>query len=151
MRRCARLRYCLESYAIEPLSLRRLFSVKKWTVPVFLLLIYAFPFTFLAMYGDHAFGTVSFYFPLCVGLSVLCYLSIRRGQGWLMLLGNLVSFLSSREFLLRYQGEGWDVFFQPFTPMGFLTTVSVIALAAQVVWLCFDRKKQAAFAPPKRR
>lgn len=119
--------------------------MKKWTIPVFILLFYAFPYTFLAMYGDHAFDTMAFYAPLAIGLSVLCYLCIRRRQGWLMLLGNLLSFLSSREFLLRYQGEGWDSYFKPFSSMGFLTMVSLIALAAQLLWLFSDRKQREAF------
>ena len=62
------------------------------------------------------------------------------------LLGNLVSFLSSRAFLLAIQGERWETYFKPFTPMGFLLAVSLLALGAQVVWIFFDRKKCAAFS-----
>ena len=120
--------------------------MKKWTVPVFLLLLYTLPYAFLAMYGDHALGTMALYAPMAVGFSVLCYLSIRRGQGWIMILGNLLSFLSSREFLLRYQGAGWGTYFKPFSPMGFLVVLSAAALAAQLLWMFFDRKKRAAFS-----
>lgn len=119
--------------------------MKKWTVPVFFLLLYTLPYTFLAMYGDHALGTVALYAPMAVGFSVLCLLSIRREQGWVVVLGNLLSFLSSRAFLLRYQGEGWETYFKPFSPMGFLTAVSAIALGVQLLWMLFDRRKRAAF------
>ena len=120
--------------------------MKRWTVPAFLLLFYAFPFVFLAMYGDYALGTMAFYLPLTVAWSVLCFYSVRRGQPWVALLGNLVSFLSSRAFLLAIQGERWETYFKPFTPMGFLLAVSLLALGAQVVWIFFDRKKCAAFS-----
>ena len=56
--------------------------MKRWTVPAFLLLFYAFPFVFLAMYGDYALGTMAFYLPLTVAWSVLCFFSVRRGQPW---------------------------------------------------------------------
>lgn len=120
--------------------------MKRWTVPAFLLLFYAFPYAFLAMYGDYAFGTVVLYAPLAVVLSVLCYLCVRRDQSWLALLGNLATFLSSRLFLAQIHGERWEAFFKPFSPMGFLTAVSLLALAAQGVWIFFDRKKRAAFS-----
>lgn len=119
--------------------------MKGWTVPVFLLLFYAFPYTFLAMYGDYAFGTVALYLPLAAALSVLCLLALRRGQPWLAAAGNLITFLSSRAFLTRIHGEGWESCFKPFTPLAFLTTVSLLALAVQAVWILFDRKKRAAF------
>ena len=65
--------------------------------------------------------------------------------------GNLGSFLSSRAFLLRYQGEGWDVYFKPFSPAGFLLLISAIALGAQLVWLFSEQKKKAAFSKKERK
>ena len=120
--------------------------MKKWTVPVFFLLLYTLPYAFLAMYGDHALGTAALYAPMAAAFSALCFLSIRRGQGGVVVLGNLLSFLSSRAFLLRWQEEGWETCFRPFSPMGFLTAVSAIALGAQLLWMFFDRRKRAAFS-----
>jgi hypothetical protein len=127
------------------------FYVKKWTLPVFLLLLYSLPYAFLAMYGDHALGTMLLYAPLAIALSLLCLTAIRKDLPWVVVPGNLGSFLSSRAFLLRYQGEGWDVYFKPFSPAGFLLLISAIALGAQLVWLFSEQKKKAAFSKKERK
>lgn len=106
-----------------------------------LLLAYAVPYPFLAMWEDAAFGTLWCYGGMILALTLLGRYAIRKGLHWVMLAGNGLSLLLSLLCALPFLDTvRWSWYFKPFSPVQmllFLMTVTVL-LELTVLW----RKKK---------
>ena len=66
-----------------------------WLIRVLLLITYCVPYAFLAINGDAASGTTLFYGVMVAAFSLLCWGAIKTNNMMIVLIGNVISFLSS--------------------------------------------------------
>ena len=98
-----------------------------------LLLCYLTPFVFLAMNEDVTKGTLWFYLVMIVGFGTLSYLSAKTKNCLIVIIGNVLSFISSCIFAYSFQTEKWEYYFKPFLPNELIIFESVIAFIVQLV------------------
>lgn len=110
----------------------------KWM----LLLAYAIPYPFLAMWEDAAFGTLWCYVGMVLVLVLLGRFSIRAGLGRVMFAGNGLSFLLSLFCVQLFQTEKWSWYFKPLSPVQLLVLLSVMIVFFELfaVWLKKNRR-----------
>ncbi len=107
--------------------------MKKRAAAILMLLGYSVPYAFLAMYGDAQLRTMWLYLPLLAGMTLLCLAAVRYRRPAALLIGNAWSFLSSCLLMAQLETEQWMWYFKPFSALGFMVTVSLIALSAQLL------------------
>ena len=88
--------------------------MKKNLIRAVLLLGYCAPFVFLAMNEDATFGSLWFYLVMIIGYGALCYGSVKTKNSWIVVVGNVLSFASTRIFAWRFRTEKWEYYFKPF-------------------------------------
>lgn len=104
----------------------------KKIIIVIVFFFYACPFAYFAMYTDFMKGSMNGYLLLIVSTSILAVICKFIMQKKLIVLGNLISFISSIYFVNSMQYlEGWDGFFKPLTAMQVLVVVSVFNVLPQ--------------------
>ena len=106
---------------------------KTWLVRVLLLSAYCVPYTFLAINGDATSGTMLFYGVMVAAFSLLCWGSIKTNNMMIVLIGNVISFLSSYIATLSGDLEARAGYFKPFTAESLLITISVVVTVIQVI------------------
>ena len=107
--------------------------MKKTFIKILLLLGYCIPFVFLAMNEDATVGTLWFYLIMIIGFYVLCYFSAKTKNSWIVIVGNILSFLSSCIFAWNFQTEKWEYYFKPFLPNQLIIFETVIAVIIQLI------------------
>lgn len=116
--------------------------MKKLIIRVILLLGYCIPFVFLAMNEDATVGTLWFYLIMILGFGVLCYVSIKSQNTWIVIAGNILSFFSSCIFIYFFQTGKWGWYFKPFTPYLFVLFATIFAFVIQIaIVICRKRGK----------
>ena len=108
---------------------------------VFLILGYSIPFVFLAMNEDATTGTLWFYLIMIIGLSLLCFASIKTKNPWIVVVGNVLSFASSCIFAWNFQTPKWEYYFKPFLPNQLIIFESVIAFLIQIIFVIHNARK----------
>ena len=98
-----------------------------------LLIAYCVPYTFLAINGDATSGTMLFYGVMVAAFSLLCWGSIKTNNMMIVLIGNVISFLSSYIATLSGDLESRAGYFKPFTAESLLITISVVVTVIQVI------------------
>ncbi len=88
--------------------------MKSWLKQILLLMGYAIPFPFLALYGDATYGTMQFYGLMVIGLFLLCKTSIKFGYYKIIILGSILNYFFSYFLMLQHQTEIWSWYFSPF-------------------------------------
>lgn len=117
--------------------------MKKIFIKILLLLGYCIPFVFLAMNEDATVGTLWFYLVMIIGFCGLCYFSAKTKNSWIVIVGNILSFLSSCIFAWNFQTEKWEYYFKPFLPNQLIIFETVIAVVIQlIVAVCLVKKKR---------
>lgn len=106
---------------------------KIWLVRVLLLMAYCVPYTFLAINGDATSGTMLFYGVMMAAFSLLCWRSIKTNNIMIVIIGNIISFLSSYIAVLSSDLEVMAWYFKPFTAQSLLVTISMVATVIQVI------------------
>ena len=106
---------------------------KIWLVRVLLLMAYCVPYTFLAINGDATSGTMLFYGVMMAAFSSLCWRSIKTNNIMIVIIGNIISFLSSYIAVLSSDLEVMAWYFKPFTSQSLLVTISMVATVIQVI------------------
>ncbi|MBO5452370.1 MAG: hypothetical protein J6A69_00170 [Clostridia bacterium] len=107
--------------------------MKKTFLRILLILGYCIPFVFLAMNEDATFGTLWFYLIMAVGFSYLSYVSAKSKNTWIIVIGNILSFVSTCLFAWYFQTEKWEYYFKPFLPNQLIIFETVIAVVVQII------------------
>lgn len=107
--------------------------MKKPVLRLLLILGYCIPFVFLAMNEDATFGTLWFYLIMAVGFGGLSYISAKSKNTWIMVVGNILSFVSTCLFAWYFQTEKWEYYFKPFLPNQLIIIETVIAFVVQII------------------
>ena len=114
--------------------------MNKTIIKALLLLGYCVPYVFLAMQGDITYNTMSFYLFLVLGLSVLLFFVIKYKEYSLLIIGNLLSFITSFTFMQFYYTELWDWYYKPFSASMFIATITaVIASIEYLVIFAYNK------------
>lgn len=109
--------------------------MKKTIIRILLLIGYCIPFVFLAMNEDAVTGTPHFYFVMILSFGVLCYLSIKTKNKFIVIMGNVLSFVNSCVFALLFQTEKWEYYFKPFLPNQLIIFETVIVFILQIIFV----------------
>ena len=109
---------------------------------IMLLLIYCTPFVFLAMNEDATVGTLWFYLIMILGFGALCYGSIKSKNLWIVVVGNILNYISSSIFTWNFQTEKWGWYFKPFTPYQFVLFEMIFVFVVQIVIVIYSVRKQ---------
>lgn len=119
--------------------------MNKWLIRGLLLIGYCIPFAFLSMYGDVTYDTMLLYGLMIAGLSLLCFSVIKSKQFIVVILGNILSFITSficiQQFYTNINTDKWSWYFKPFTATAMLVIISILALLIQLVFIYFHWKK----------
>lgn len=107
--------------------------MNRWLIRIFLLVGYCIPFVFLAMHEDVIAGTLWFYLVMIIGFSFLCYAGIKTKNYAIIMIGNILSFISSCIFALNFYTDKWEYYFKPFLPNQLIIFETVIAFVIQLM------------------
>ena len=106
-----------------------------------LLLGYCVPFVFLAMNEDATVGTLWFYLIMIIGFGILSYASAKTKNSWIVVVGNILSFISSCIFAWNFQTPKWEYYFKPFLPNTLIIFETVIAFLIQIAFVIHYARK----------
>ena len=115
--------------------------MEKNITKALLILGYCLPFVFLAMNEDAATGTLWFYLIMIVGFSTLCLGSIKTKNTSIVLVGNILSFVSSCIFAWLFQTEKWEYYFKPFLPNQLIIFETIIVFLIQIIFVVYCARK----------
>ncbi|ABW17680.1 hypothetical protein [Alkaliphilus oremlandii] len=104
-------------------------------------LAYCVPYGYLAMKGDATFGTMIFYGLMIASFGILCRTAIRTNNAIVLIIGNVLSFISSYLFTFKNLSEEWGWYFKPFTPMSLLLLITTVFFTIQVLIIFRFSKK----------
>lgn len=109
--------------------------MKKRKFDVLILLIYSVPYVFLGMLGDylwHSLWLYGFMVAAMVGLLLWC---IQSKRTVVLILGNLLTFLTSCFFTQYVATEQWDAYFKIIPTIARTLQFTGIVLVIQlVIW-----------------
>ena len=108
---------------------------------IMLLFIYCTPFVFLAMNEDATVGTLWFYLVMIIGFGILSYASVLAKSLWIVVVGNILSFVSTCIFAWNFHPQKWEYYFKPFTPNTLIILESVIAFLIQIAFVIHYSRK----------
>ena len=116
----------------------------SFVLKILLLAAYCVPYSFLAVNGDGTSGTMMFYGVMIAALIVLCMLSIKTRNAWIVIVGSILSGVSSYLTASLSGLEPMGHYFKPFTSHGLITTVSVIAFVIQtaIALICMSKQRK---------
>jgi len=107
--------------------------MKNLIIRIVLFLGYLVPYVFLAMNEDALSGTLWFYLVMILSFGALCYFSAKTQNTFIILLGNILSFISSCIFAWNFQTEKWEYYFKPFLPNQLIIFETVVAVIIQAI------------------
>lgn len=116
--------------------------MKKNIIRIILLLCYCVPFVFLAMNEDITTGTLWFYLIMIFGFSALCGISIKTKNYSIVVIGNIISFISSCIFALNFQTGKWEYYFKPFLPHQLIIFETIVAFIIQIIFVTSNMRKK---------
>ncbi|MCM3711464.1 hypothetical protein [Sporosarcina luteola] len=111
-------------------------KLNKYTL--LLLAVYCIPFVFLSMYNDYKNYSIIVYGLMIIAVWYFASLAKRKSSFFVLLIANILSFLSSYFWVLRVNKvEEWEGYFKPFSSDKFLVFVTVLIVLLQgAVYLC---------------
>lgn len=115
--------------------------MKRFIIWFLLILGYCIPFVFLAMNEDATTGTLWFYLIMILGFWALCYGCIKTSNYIIVIIGNILSFISSCIFLLNFYTDKWEYYFKPFLPNQLIIFETVIAFLIQIIFVIYHVQK----------
>ena len=117
--------------------------MKKNITKALLILGYCLPFVFLAMNEDATTGTLWFYLVMIIGFSVLCFGCIKTKNSSIVVVGNILSFVSSCIFAWLFQTEKWEYYFKPFLPNQLIIFETILAFLIQIIFVIHYARKES--------
>ena len=109
-----------------------------------LMVLYFVPYSYLAVYGDITFGSMALYLlPVCA-FSALCVVTVKMGSMWHLIVGNILSFVSSYACAHLFITEKWGWYFKPLTGAQIVSGISFLAMVIQfsIGIGCFIKKRR---------
>ena len=103
----------------------------KWISRVLLLLLYSVPYAFLAIYGDAQWGSLWLYLPMIVGFTVLAIIAHVTKNEVIVIVGNVLSVISSYTALAVSGIGAMSWYFKPVTTHILIGLLSAVAMGAQ--------------------
>ncbi len=109
-----------------------------------ILLGYCVPYAFLAMYADAVYRTLLLYGVLLAAMWLLCRASGKINQLSALVIGNVLSCVSSCIFVSRFlTDENWGFYFKPLRTTTLVLIISAAAFLIQLfIWPNFSSKKR---------
>ena len=120
--------------------------MRKNIIKTVLLLCYLIPFVFLAMNEDATTGTLWFYLIMIIGFSALCFGCIKTKNWCIVVVGNILSFVSSCIFAWNFQTPKWEYYFKPFLPNQLIIFETVIVFLIQIAFVIHYARKSSGGA-----
>lgn len=103
-------------------------KLTKQDIPV--LITYAIPLYFWAMYGDINWNNLLLYPVMLVDIILLNHASLKKGNLLLLLVGNIVCALSNTLFINLFGTEKWSYYFtliySPIPVLFFICVIQII-------------------------
>lgn len=115
--------------------------MNKKSIKILMLLAYCIPYGYLSMEGDFSSGTMLFYGLMIICLGALVTISIKTKNTIVVIIGNILSFISSYIFISQNQTEDWASYFKPFVPFDLLILITVITFVIQLLFIFRSRRK----------
>lgn len=113
-------------------------KLNKYTI--LLLAVYCIPFVFLSMYDDYKNYSMIVYGLMIIVIWYLAFLEKRKSSFIVLLIANILSFLSSYSWVLRVNKiEEWEGYFKPLSSVQLLVLVTVLIVLLQVAVCLFTR------------
>ncbi|WP_432361489.1 hypothetical protein [Sporosarcina sp. UB5] len=113
-------------------------KLNKYTI--LLLAVYCIPFVFLSMYDDYKNYSMIVYGLMIIAVWYFAFLAKRKSSFIVLLIANILSFLSSYSWVLRVNKvEEWEGYFKPFSSVQLLVLVTVLIILLQVAVYLFTR------------
>ena len=110
---------------------------------IWILFFYCIPYFFISMNEDATYGTMWFYIITIISNSILCFICVKHKICYIMVLGNIMSFISSYIFILFFKNEKWIWYFKPYTPFSLLVFLSLISVIVQIIFYIIKTKKSS--------
>lgn len=104
-----------------------------------LLLAYCVPYYFFGAYGDAVSGTALYYALMLLAFALLAVLSQRARCTLVMLVGPLLSLISSCACASIFSLEEKTWYFKPFSFHGIIILQAVLVFSAQLILLSLRR------------
>lgn len=111
-------------------------------IKALMLLAYCIPYGYLSMQGDFNSGTMIFYGFMIVSLGILLRVAIKTKNTIVLVIGNVLSFISSYIFISQNQTGDWASYFKPFSPLDLLILITMVAFLIQQLFIFTARKKR---------
>lgn len=114
--------------------------MKRNKFSIILLAVYCIPFVFLSMYFDYQNRSIIIYGLMVITVWYFAFLAKRKSSLLVLLIANMLSFLSSYVWVLRGDRIGeWEGYFKPFTSVKALIFFSILIVLLQAVVYLFTR------------
>lgn len=107
-----------------------------------LLVVYSMPYIFLATVIDFYRGSILGYILALAILTGCCNQALKFHSMFLVVIGNIVSFLSSYYFMMQNHSERWGAFFKPWTQGGSTIFWTAIVIGVQLMTIYLWHVKQ---------
>lgn len=105
-------------------------------------ILYCLPFAFMAVNGDAVSGTMFFYTVMVMGLSLLCWITLRSGRVTDLYVGNGISFLASIIAVKVTELDPMGYYFKPFTSHSLIIAISIVAVVIQTIVLLIYKSQK---------
>ena len=107
---------------------------------ILLLAVYCIPFVFLSMYDDHKNYSMIVYGLMIIAIWYFAFLAKRKSSFIVLLIGNILSFLSSYFWVLRVDKIGeWGGYFKPLSSVQALVFFTILIVLLQIAVYLFTR------------
>ena len=117
--------------------------MNKKLIKFLMLMAYCIPYGYLAINGDATSGTMIFYGFMIIGFGILCRTAIITHNIIILIIGNILSFVSSYFLILRkLPSEEWRWYFKPFTSVGLLVLITIIFFIIQIASINYSKDKK---------
>ena len=105
----------------------------KKIITLILLVAYCVPFAFMAAYTDATSASMRMYGVMIVAFATLCIIALKTKNVPIIIIGNIISAVSSYVFLLNSGLGPMGEYFKPLTSYQTVVVVSVIAFVFQMI------------------
>jgi len=111
---------------------------------ILLLIAYCMPFSFMATYGDATFGSMRMYGIMVLAFAALCLIALKTNNIAIIIIGNILSAVSSYVFMFNSGIGPMGEYFKPLTSYETVVLVSVIAFACQMIAVKVYKSRSSA-------
>ncbi len=82
---------------------------------------------------------------MIIGFGILCRTAIITHNIIILIIGNILSFVSSYFLILRkLPSEEWSWYFKPFTPVGLLVLITIVSFIIQIASIIIVKARKTS-------